>query len=125
MQLHRTTNMEWMRVPIGSNKFVEDQLKGKLCELQEIVDRIAGMPYKHEAFTLLRWCGAQCRVTHLCRTIPPVQLRAFLVEFDAIVRKGFEKLIGTTLEDRWWNLSKLPSKFGGMGLRTGLDTHGA
>ena len=42
-----------------------------------------------------------------------------------MVRSGFERLIDTTLDDKWWSLAKLPSKFGGLGLRTGLGTHGA
>ena len=42
-----------------------------------------------------------------------------------MVRKGFEKLIGVELSDKWWSLTKLPSKYGGMGLRTGLNTYGA
>ena len=52
VQLHDTMNMNWMRVPIGSDEFVDTQLKSKLAALKETVDRVADMPYKHEAFTL-------------------------------------------------------------------------
>ena len=41
-------------------------------------------------------------------------------DFDAILRKGFEKLIGKNLEDRWWRAAQLPAKFGGMAMRSGF-----
>ena len=41
-------------------------------------------------------------------------------DFDAVLRKGFEDLIGKTLEGRWWRVAQLPAKFGGMAMRGGL-----
>ena len=46
-------------------------------------------------------------------------------DFDVVLRKGFEKLIGIELEDKWRRLAQLPPKYGGMGLRSGLKTYGA
>ena len=34
-------------------------------------------------------------------------------------------MIEMKLEDKWWEQAKLPSKWGGMGLRTGIHTTGA
>ena len=45
--------------------------------------------------------------------------------FDQLVKKGFETLLGTSISPKWWRLAQLPSKFGGMAMRTGLKTFGA
>ena len=83
------------------------------------------MPYRHEACTLLRSCASECRVTYLMRILPPCQIASFMREFDSVLRKGFEDLIGKSIEDKWWRVAKLPAKFGGMAMRSGLKTFGA
>jgi len=45
--------------------------------------------------------------------------------FDAALRKGFEILIGKSIEVEWWRLAQMPAKFGGMAMRSGLQTFGA
>ena len=97
----------------------------KIDELSRIIRLISQMLYKHEAFTLLRSCDAECRVTYLMRILPPRQLASFMGEFDAVLRKGFENLIGKSIEHKWWRLAQLPAKFGGMAMRSGLRTFGA
>ena len=86
---------------------------------------IVQMPYAHEACTLLRCCGAECRVTYLTRILPPRQVHDFMLKFDKILRTGFERIIGTTLSEKWWRLAQLTPKFGGMSMRSGLTTYGA
>ena len=49
----------------------------------------------------------------------------FLEGYDKALRTGFEKLIGKTLDDRWWEIARMNSKHGGMGLKSGLKTAGA
>ena len=83
------------------------------------------MQHRHEAFTLLRHCSSICKVTHLLRTIPPHQLRKFLYGFDEALRKAFEKLIDQKLSERWWRIVRLPPKYGGFGLRSGVKVAGA
>ena len=111
-------NMKFLNTPIGNDTYVAAELNEKLDELREKVKSITDMPFKMEAFTLLRECLSQCRVVHLMRTIPPQQINAFLTKWDRILRKGFEKLIGSSLEDRWWAISRLNSKYGGIGLKS-------
>ena len=117
--------MKFLNTPIGNDTYVAAELNKKLDELREKVKSITDMPFKMEAFTLLRECLSQCRVIHLMRTIPPQQINAFLTKWDRILREGFEKLIGSSLEDRWWAISRLNSKYGGIGLKSGKNTAGA
>ena len=83
------------------------------------------MPFKMEAFTLLRACWSRCRVVHLMRTLPPEQTREFLRGYDQVLRKGFETLINCGLNNKWWDVARMNSKYGGMGLKSGIYTAGA
>ena len=74
--------MIYLKAPIGSDPFVAQWLKAKISKLKEIVNAVALMPFKHEAFTLLKNCVAECRVMYLMRVLPPNQLRSFMEEFD-------------------------------------------
>ena len=123
--LHNSFNMIYLKAPIGSDEFVTKWLTNKLIELKDIVQSIAQMPYKHEAYSLLRSCSAECRVTYLMRILPPRQLGDFMRSFDKVLRKGFEDILECSLTDRWWRLAQLPPKFGGMSMRSDIHTYGA
>ena len=73
----------------------------------------------------MKSCAAECRVMYLMRVIPPQQLMTFMEDFDKVLHRGFEELLGIKIEQKWWRLAQLPAKFGGMGLRSGLRTFGA
>ena len=125
VSLHDSLDIVYLKEPIGCEKFVSSWLDCKINELSTIIRSISRMPFKHEACTLLRSCAAECRVTYLMRILPPSQLALFMEEFDAVLRKGFEDLIGKSIEHKWWRLAQLPAKFGGMAMRSGLRTFGA
>ena len=57
--------------------------------------------------------------------MPPRQVEPFIKKFDKLLKHAFEKLVGTTIAEKWWRIAKLPAKYGGMRLRTGLSTLGA
>ena len=125
LQIHTNFNVKFLRVPIGSDCFVQEALKKKLKELESIIQSAASMPQKHEGFTLIQKCASQCRVVHLARTLPPRQSKPFIIQFDKLLRQGFEKLLGIPVSDKWWRQAKLPSKFGGMAIQSGLATLGS
>ena len=123
--IHESYDMIYLKAPIGCDRFVARWLKSKLSELEIIIAAISRMPFKHEGFTLLKNCAAECRVMYLMRVIPPRQLDSFMKDFDQLLKKGFEELLGTTIGEKWWRQAQLPPKFGGMAVRSGLRTHGA
>ena len=90
--------MIYLKAPIGADGFVEAWLRTKLDKLRNIVMSIAQIPWKHEAFTLLRSCASECRVMYLMRVIPPRQLQKFMQEFDAMLKKGFEAILGIEID---------------------------
>ena len=125
MEFHGSFNMEYLKAPIGDDQFVKGWLKLKLQRLQEIVSLISKMPHKHEAATLMKSTAAVCRIVYLMRILPPNQISNFIKQFDTIVKSGFEQLLGITIRDLWWEVAKLPPKYGGMGWKTGSHTFAA
>ena len=122
---HDSYDMIYLKAPVGCDEFVARWLKTKLSKLEGIIKAIALMPFKHEGFTLMKSCAAECRVMYLMRVIPPQQLMTFMEDFDKVLHRGFEELLGIKIEEKWWRLAQLPAKFGGMPLRSGLRTFGA
>ena len=118
-------NLTFLNTPIGTDGFVETELNKKLKCLSQKINSIAKMPFKMEASTLPRTCWSQCRVFHIMRTLPPKQIHKFLLGYDQALRKAFENLIDCGLDDKWWAVARMNSKFGGMGLRSGIHTAGA
>ena len=118
-------NFIYLKTPIGSNNFVNEYLEKKLSRLEKEVRLLSEMTHLHECFTLLRSCASACKVTHLMRTIPPLQLTTFLTGFDTLLRKAMEKILGHDLSDQQWLICQLPGKYGGFGLRSGKLIAGA
>ena len=78
IKIHSNMNLTFLNTPIGTDDFVEEELGRKLELLKAKVTCISEMPFKMEAFTLLRTCWSQCRVVHLTRTLPPRQIMKFV-----------------------------------------------
>jgi len=121
--VHSSMDQTWMKIPIGSSGYVQGCLKKKLFELSELVNLLKDMPARHEAFSILRSCASNCKIVHLCRALPPRD--SIPTQFDSILWKGFESILGHELEERWWRIARLPVKFGGVGLRSGVTTAAA
>ena len=56
------------------------------------------------------------------RILPPFQTSTFIAHFDSVVRSGFEQILGISMNDIWWDIATLPTKYGGMGWKTGSHT---
>ena len=94
-------------------------------ESSNFISKISALTYTHEACTLMRSCTSECRVVYLIRILPPTHIREFMLKFDETLRKGFEKLLGKKLIDKWWQVAQLASKYGGLTMRSGIRTYGA
>ena len=116
-----TLNIEYLKCPIGDDEFVKEHLQGKLMELKRTTQILARMPYLHEAWTLLKYCGSSARITHLQRVLPPKQIAWFNEEYDKLIKDAYSSLLGVHDIPSWsWKIQKLPPRLGGVLLRTGL-----
>ena len=66
-------NFKFLKAQIESDVCVKRQLNTKLEELRCQIELVSRIPFRHEAFTLLKHCTSICKVNHLLRTLPPVQ----------------------------------------------------
>ena len=55
------------------------------------------------------------------RTIPPTYITEALKKFDRKVRQTFEAIVSTPISDQNWNQVKLPTKLGGIGIKSSLE----
>ena len=60
-----TMNTMYLNCPIGDRDFVKAHLEEKLRELKRTINILERMPYLHEAWTLLKYCGSGARINHL------------------------------------------------------------
>ena len=83
--VHSNIDINWLNTPVGSDEWIWSQLEEVLVKLESTNKKITEMPYKMEAFTLLRNCITQCRIMHFMRIIPPRLLEKFLQSLDKIL----------------------------------------
>ena len=88
-------NFVSLKASIGTDRFVEGYLEEKMIRLRKEINLLSEMSHLHECFTLLRSCASACKVTHLMRTIPPLQLQKFLNDFDSELEKQWKRFLDT------------------------------
>ena len=123
--IHCEMTLKFLKALVGSNIWVHKQLEIKLEELNTPLDLVNRMSFHHEPFKFSKHCSSKYKVNHLRLTNPLRQLKCFLSGFDAALRKALQYLLRQRLSDLGWKIASLPAKFGGLGLRSGLNVAGA
>ena len=77
---------------------------------------IAELPDKHAALYLLRYQIG--RMDYLIRTTPASMCEAALVRFDADIRCSYQAIVARVLTEVQWEHACLPTRDGGLGLRS-------
>ena len=65
---------------------------------------------------LLRSCLGSCKMNHIIRTVPPLNIFDELLRFDAGLRQSFETLTASSILDQTWLQATLPIRLGVVGL---------
>ena len=119
ISIENTMNVVYLKCPIGDDQFVRNHLEAKLLDLRRITKILGEMLYLHEAWTSLRYCGADARVNHLQRVIPPTQMKWFNEKYDLQIREAYSHLLRVSNIPNWsWKIQKLTPRLGGIMLRT-------
>jgi hypothetical protein len=107
---------------IGPLAARSDFLRGKLDNLQTIVDRLSQVR-KQDAQLILRKCFLP-RLQHLQRTLDQSDIYDLWVEHDRIIYDAFRDLCGNFVaSEQLVDLTQLPVREGGMGLTRATMTN--
>ena len=109
--------------PLGSPAFVAKAIREKVQKVRDITGLLPQLEDPHTEFVLLRSCLSLPKLSFLLRVVDTSVHRHLLQEFDQVTREGLIRILGTPLNDRAWQQSKLPVSMGGLGLR-GAEDHG-
>ena len=84
-------NLVMLGAPIGDTKFCSAFVEEKRLEAQELLQLFPKLHDPQVAVTLLRKCGAYCKLVHLARSTPSDLVTTALTRFDCDVRSCFEE----------------------------------
>ena len=108
--------------PVGSEAFVQAFTETRLEEERRLWNAIPSVPDLQCAWQLLLQCaGPRCH--HVLRTVPPSQSERYAAGHDAGMQQTMVALLGGLPGDQGqmttaFNLSSLPMRLGGLGLRS-------
>ena len=95
---------------------IESILGTKLENLTLMVNRLKEID-AHDALFLLRNCFSMPKLTYNLRTSPCFLKKEVLIRYDTIIKEALQKILNVNLDEKAWNQSTLPIKFGGLGIK--------
>jgi hypothetical protein len=108
--------MEHLGVPVGTIQFINAWLSKRIQTLRVEATKLQEIPGAHLKFALFFNCF-QRKINFFCRTISPVIIKPFLIEFESIKRSLLHNILGVpSLPDYAWDLAQLDLSNGGLGL---------
>ena len=108
--------------PVGTREFVEKLSNERIAEEQELLEALAYVPDLQCAWQILLQCaGPRCH--YFVRTLPPSLSEAYAKAHDTAMWAAVERLLGAlpgsaSEIDMAKQLSTLPLRLGGLGLRS-------
>ena len=91
-------------------------------KVEEITGLLPMLQDAHTEFVLLRSCLGLPKISFTLRTTDTSGMSEILADFDRVTREGLTRILGAPLSHQAWQQAKLPTKFGGMGVR-GAEDH--
>jgi hypothetical protein len=117
-----TSEISMLGVPMGSGDFCSKYVSKKLlARLIKTMDQLMDFEDSQTAMFLMRTSYSMVRATHFMRTTPVGLWGEEALEFDALVHKTAEGILGFPLQGDAWVQACLTPKFGGLGLRRVVD----
>ena len=122
IQLVPHNEIQMLGVPLGSDDFVASVVQKKLLgNLQATVNRLVEFEDTQSATYLLRVSFSIVRAVHFMRTTPLAQWQQQAVQFDQMVRKAIESILGFPMNDETFAQASLTPCLGGLGLRKVIE----
>eukprot|EP00660_Eupelagonema_oceanica_P014586 gene14586-biopygen12246 len=111
-------SFELLGAPIGDPLFSARFNSERVRKASAITDRIAELNDPQIGLLLLRQCASYGKVVYSCRVTPFDAHGDALADFDAGVRRCFERLTGLFPSASQWRQATLSPRMGGLGLRS-------
>ena len=99
---------------------MDSVLLDKLKNLELMTKRLEQID-AHDALFLLRSAYAIPKLMYSIRTAPAFKKMAILESYDEKMRQSLETILNVELNDESWQLSSLPVRQGGLGIRLATD----
>lgn len=99
---------------------LEDAFLEKLSVMKILFHNLLSL-HSHIAYFLLRNCLSVPKILYFMRTSSLWCFPALLNQFDSQLRSCLESILNLPLDDVNWTLATLPTKFGGLGIRSLSD----
>jgi hypothetical protein len=105
--------------PIGDRDYVRSYVRSKVLDkVRAALDRLTEIDDPHVEYCVLRQCLAFGPLVHIMRTVPPDMLVEVATEYDSMIQRHLERVVGTRFSKRAWRQAGLSTKAGGLGLRS-------
>ena len=118
VQLVPHSEIQMLGVPLGSDEFVASKVERKLIgNLQATISRLVDFEDTQSAPYLLRVSFSIVRAVHFMRTTPLTQWQQQAEQFDQMMRKAIESILGFPMNDETFAQASLTPCLGGLGLR--------
>ncbi len=114
-------NFALLGVPCGSSREASLEWASKVLKAAtNKMECMTSLTSKHQALMLLKFCGGNALVNHLVREVGYFPA---LEDYDTTLKTCATAIIGHC-DDLQWELALLPTRYGGLGLRS-TATHAA
>jgi len=111
--------------PIGSSAFVDGYIASTVQNLEDVIGLLPALSCPHSAFLLLKYCLSACKVMHLLRSLPYLKGAHLAQRSTSIIRDALSVIVGVPLSELQWELARLPTSLGGVGLLDPSAVHSA
>ena len=104
--------------PIGPVDFCEASFHHRVSKIQTTLGLLRDLEDSQLETTLLRSCLSFPKVAFVLRACPPSHIQASALEFDAVMRRALEDILGGPISVWSWLKASIPCSKGGLGLRS-------
>ena len=104
--------------PIGPLSFCEKVCQDRVAKIGVSLKTLHDLGDSQMETVLLRSCFALPKFSYLLRTVPPDFIGQAAKDFDVIMRKALESIVGGPMSEWSWLKASLPSSRGGVNLRS-------
>ena len=88
---------------IGTPSFVSSIAESRVTQAATLHDVIPSLDDPQSELALLKSCAGVCKVTHVLRTSPPVDISSATARFDASLRRCLERVAEASIDDTSWS----------------------